>query len=317
MSNSFKGDFLGFTFNSVHSSDLGIVRITTGGRSNKDLSPTIKDSTVDIPGSDGMYFLYSQYQQRQFQIDFAFDNLSEIDIKNIRELFGDNKIHNLVFDEEPYKMYSAKVSSSAKLNYICFDNEDATARVYKGEGNVVFTAFYPFAKAPLKTWTEYVDTTIEDRHYDVNGVCIEEWVEASGLKASLSGYDTFGAGTEVLLYNPGDINSPISMVIKVNTEDVFQISYENAGDTKGRIIIDTSELTVDKYYRLNSKIKILEGGIYSNNVFVPDGTIHNGAIVAGDFFQIEPAPTATVQKLICTNASVVSITNIQYDYLYL
>jgi phage-related protein len=317
MSNDFRGDFLGFTFNTTHSSELGIVRVNTGNRGHEDLSPKFKDITVDIPGSDGIYYLSSQYQERQFQIDFAFDDLGENDIKSIRELFGDNKIHDLVFDEQPYKAYSCKVSLPTKLSYICFDNEDASARVYKGEGNVVLTAYYPFAKAPKKTWTEYVSTTVGEKHYDENGVCIEEWAQASGLKNSLSGYDNFGSSAEALLYNPGDIDSPLSMVIQVLTSGTLQISYTKGGNTKGKVIIDTSELTIGAYYRFNSKIKILEGGTYGSGAFTPDGTIYNSAIIAGDFFKIEPAPSTTVQKLVRTSTTIAAITNIQYDYLYL
>ena len=148
--------------------------------------PKLRILQVDIPGSDGVYFVTSQYQQRQFQVAFAYDGVSEANIKQIRDLFSDKEVHSLIFDEEPYKTYSVKVTSPVKLSFICFDNLEGTARVYKGEGNVTFTAFYPFAKATYKTWTDYVIETEGTRHYDVNGVCVEEWVEASGLKIHFS-----------------------------------------------------------------------------------------------------------------------------------
>jgi len=36
-----KGDFLGFTFNGVHSSELGLTRVSDGSRYNENLYPTI------------------------------------------------------------------------------------------------------------------------------------------------------------------------------------------------------------------------------------------------------------------------------------
>lgn len=315
MSNSFKGDFLGFTFNGIHSSELGIVRVNIGGRGQLDLSPQFKDNTVDVPGSDGIYYLTTQYQQKQFQISFAFDNVSETNIKTMRTLFSAKEVYSLIFDEEPYRSYDVKVSAPVKLSYICFDNADNTARVYKGEGDVTFTAFYPFAKAPYKTWTEYVETTEGDRHYDINGVCIEEWLDAANLKENLTDYDAF-IGTDALLYNPGDVVSPMSFVFQVKESGYFQVKYTKSGDTKGIVIIDTSELTDENYYRFNSKTRLLEGGAIVSNVFVPDGLVYNQAIIAGDFFSIDPAASTVEQKLVQSSTTMCLISQIQYDYLY-
>ena len=43
------GDFIGFTFNGVHSSDMGIIRTSDGSRFNENLLPTSTDKTVQIP----------------------------------------------------------------------------------------------------------------------------------------------------------------------------------------------------------------------------------------------------------------------------
>jgi hypothetical protein len=37
----FKGDYMGFTYNHVHSSELGIVRVSDGSRFNENLLPTM------------------------------------------------------------------------------------------------------------------------------------------------------------------------------------------------------------------------------------------------------------------------------------
>jgi phage-related protein len=57
-------DYIGFTYNNVHSSDLGIVRVNNGSRFEENLLPTIKDKTVEVPGRDGVYYFGSQYTQR-------------------------------------------------------------------------------------------------------------------------------------------------------------------------------------------------------------------------------------------------------------
>ena len=163
MSN-WRGDYMGFTYNNVHSSDLGIVRVSDGSRFNENLLPTMQDKTVPVPGGDGSYFFGSYYTQRQFNISFAFDDLTEEQLARIRSHFGDKQIYDLIFDEAPYKVYSAKVTGTATLKYIPFA-EGATGRLYKGEGTIQFTCFYPFARC----WSNNKDDYKNHRayqHYD-------------------------------------------------------------------------------------------------------------------------------------------------------
>lgn len=160
----FSSDYIGFSFNGVHSSELGIKRISEGSRFNENLLPTIQDKTIQVPGGDGMYYFGSYYTQRQFSISYAFDSLTEQQLNRIKAVFGDKKPHRLVFDEVPYKAYLAKVTGSASIKHIPFA-EGATNRVYKGEGNIQFTAYEPFARSVHKYLEEFIElkgTMIEE-----------------------------------------------------------------------------------------------------------------------------------------------------------
>lgn len=147
-------DYIGFTFNGVHSSSLGIVRTSEGSRFNENLLPTIQDKTVQVPGGDGMYHFGGYYTQKQFNISYAFDALTEEQLAEIKRIFGDKKIHELIFDEAPYKKYYAKVTGSASIKHIPFA-EGATNRVYKGEGSIQFTAYDPYGYSVKKYLKEY------------------------------------------------------------------------------------------------------------------------------------------------------------------
>ena len=182
-------DYVGFTFNGVHSSSLGIVRTSEGSRFNENLLPTIQDKTVQVPGGDGMYHFGSYYTQRQFNISYAFDKLTEEQLAKIKEVFGDKKIHELIFDEAPYKKYYAKVTGSASIKHIPFA-EGATNRVYKGEGSFQFTAYDPYAYSVNKYLSEYSQSNIE------------EWKDAANLLELQGNYDK-PIGAEIQLYNPG------------------------------------------------------------------------------------------------------------------
>lgn len=125
-------DFLGFTFqdnstNIYHSKrDLGIIRTSDSDRYKDTLIPEINDKTVEIPGIDGVYFYGSNFKERQFDISFAFDSLTEKQLRKLREVFGYQHTGLLSFDEQPYKTYFVKVAAPPELNYVCFDEQKKT-----------------------------------------------------------------------------------------------------------------------------------------------------------------------------------------------
>lgn len=115
------GDFLGFTFGGYHSSDLGITRVSGGDRYDEQLHPEIKDRTAEVPGLNGEYYFGSDFGSRQFDIEIAYDSLTEEQFRSLRKVFGTKDIKELIFDERPYKRYLAKLESPIELSYICFD----------------------------------------------------------------------------------------------------------------------------------------------------------------------------------------------------
>ena len=142
-------DFIGFKYNGTHSSYYEIFRTSDGSRYNDNLIPQLMEKTTDVPGGDGQYYFGSFYKTRQFSISIAFENLSEEKYREMRTWLDGKEIHDLIFDEAPYKVYSAKVTGTPQLKTICFEKDGA--RVYKGEGTIQFTCYYPFAHTPKLT----------------------------------------------------------------------------------------------------------------------------------------------------------------------
>lgn len=138
----FQGDFLGFQLGEEHSYRLNITRVSTNDRYQDTLLPAFTDVTVQVPGGDGTYYFDTYYNQKQFTIDFVFDDLRDEDLRSLRQLFSFKSIKPLIFDEFPYKKYMVKCMVPPQLRYICFDEYDV--RVYKGEGTVQLIAYYPF-----------------------------------------------------------------------------------------------------------------------------------------------------------------------------
>ena len=266
-------DYVGFTFNGTHSSQLGIVRTSDGSRFNENLLPTIQDKTVQVPGGDGTYYFGSFYTQKPFNIQFAFDDLTEQEFAELKKWLGDKKVHELIFDETPYKAYQAKITGSATMKYIPFE-EGATNRLYKGEGSVQFTAYYPYAKSTFKFLDECEAT---------NKL---EWKAASAMKETQGVYDILNDNkNQILLYNPGDIEAEFQLKIEFDETGAlpkFGISLNNYS---GRALSfkNISRQGYDKYIQIDSKLNLVEG---YNEDGTKSGNLYNKYIIAGQFFKI-------------------------------
>lgn len=144
-------DFIGFTYNGKHSlRDLGIYRTSNGSRYSNNLTATMTDKTADVPGGDGQYYFGTTFKNRTFTVNYAFDELTEAKFQQLKVVFDGKGIHDLIFDEAPDEIWSAKVTGTASIKYICFEDESLTdgyKRVYKGEGSITFTCYHPFARS--------------------------------------------------------------------------------------------------------------------------------------------------------------------------
>lgn len=157
----FRGSFLGFTYNSTHSSLFNIVRSEI--YSNTPILPQPKDVTVDKPHASGQYYFGSNLGPRNFTINFAFTELTEEQLRLMQLKWGDKNIHGLVFDEYPYKVYSAKVTNSPVVKYIAYGVGEN--RYYNGEGTLNLACYFPYAQSRFEYQEEY---TVDNIH---------EWVD--------------------------------------------------------------------------------------------------------------------------------------------
>lgn len=208
------GDFTGFSFNGIHSSTLGIIRVSNGDRYKEELQSEVRDKTVEIPGNNGDYYYWSTYGPKTHTIDIAFDSMTEVQFRQLRQLFATKKVCELIFDERPYKVYYAKIESPIELEYICFDEEEYTwnteghrskekdaetgeyqpgdyipgsidhkvytgkkRRIYKGEGTITLISYYPFAKQLYRILDNYAIKPVAGVTY----TNVDEWAESSGI----------------------------------------------------------------------------------------------------------------------------------------
>lgn len=298
------GDFTGFTFCGLHSfTDLQITRVSNGSRYNETILPAFQDVTASVPGRDGQLYWEAFYSNKPHPFQIAFDGLDETHFRKLRQTFAADKEGWLIYDELPYKKYWAKAQGPVQLNYICFDDPDTGARVYKGEGTINLISYDPFAHSVNKYLDEYSAASYPNKN---------EWKDSCGMKATKGTYDGTSS-TTITLYNGGDRPTdwmafyPISSTGSSLTT-ITLTSGQNTLGTLGFTTI-TRKDSNDTFMRINTRTNLIEGCKKVNGVYVLTGSLYNEFKTTGDFFKIPVGGDYVF-------TSNTACTEVQYDYLY-
>ena len=145
--------FIGFHFKEQSSKDVyNIYRVSEGDRYTIDLDSDSQDITVEVPGRDGAYYFGTTYKPKVFNIKIAFDNLTSDQLTGLKTWLSKKvdttqstvqALYEFYLDEEPDEKYMVRVTGMPQLKCIPFDDAE-NRTIYKGEGTIQFTAYYPF-----------------------------------------------------------------------------------------------------------------------------------------------------------------------------
>jgi hypothetical protein len=309
-------DYVTFSFDGVHSSELGIIRTTDGSRYEENLLPTIQDKTVQVPGGDGTYIFGSYFTQIPFSFPIAFDGMSETQRQKLRKVLAVKTPKKLILDETPYKYYLVKPTGTPSFKYIPFDetcdetdegavyrNGNWVKRVYKGEGTLNFLAYSPYAYNNGRYLDDFSD-------YDN----LNEWAAASNFLQSQGNYDTFASQNGLYnckVYNSGTEETHYKLYFTDNSSgriNAITLSQgTSADDTSTILSIKTIALeSGDTSIRINTKLNLIEGLNSSGEI---TGNIYNKYIDSGTFEKL-PVGESVIQ-------TTVRPTKIEYDFLYI
>lgn len=340
-------DYIGFSFNGVHSSQIGVYRITDGNRYNENLFPTVQDKVIQAPGADGTYFFNSYYTQKPINLSIGFDNLTESGLRELKAWLGEKQPARLIYDETPYKYHLVKITGTPNIKYLPFDepcdkNDEgayevsnsysfASAgtltnpnikteydsdkfyqhRVYKGEGTLSFVAYSPYAKNVY----QYLDQ-FGNAYTNKN-----EWAKASGLLTTSTSSDGIDWNTPIFsddkelclfrVYNGGDYETDFRLSLIGFDYNIKIPSFTLAVDGEEFLQIDAIE-SADSGVRIDTHLQLIEG---INSYNAVSGNIYNNKKLAGTFpklplgeHMITLVFDAPVDNLIC---------GLEYNYLYL
>lgn len=309
----FKGDQLGFTFNGIHSSVLGIVR-TQSGLSKMALAPEGRSKTKRLQGRDEEFYYNTTYTKKSLTIDFAFYKLSDIQIRNMQSLFNDRQIHDLIFDEEPHKVYSAKVTGVASIKHLCFEENDEV-RYYNGEGNIQFVCYFPFARSLYPYREDYSQEEFPS----------QTWLECSGLPSNqdFGIIERDGNNFSTSLYNPGDADAIFRIWIK--TQELFKEKPMTLTITSRNTINGENTFKINDW--INTKTEECEGlcidlynmyvvGAVNVNNKKVDNILYT-ANTEGEYFQLPANQITYLDFALETEETSLDNFEIKLDVVYL
>ena len=286
-------DFIGFTFNGCHSSEFNIYSVSDGSRYQDNLVPNPIDYTEQVPGGVGQYYFGSDMDIKEFPLSIAYDNLSELQVRELRNWLAPDTVGELIFDERPYKTYTAKISTSPSLSFICFDkynsNTGKKERVYKGEGSINFVCYYPLGvvsgdKKQLGWYREQIDdriyrsiggsSSIIDYKLENNEIAIFEKIKGntieigSGDKSPDNPYNIVGSNpTKVTVCGRNLIPYPYTSL----PSTVTRISFADNGDGTITVNGTAADETAGRLHFLSNLLRI-PAGTYTLSGCAPNGS---------------------------------------------
>lgn len=318
-----KGDFIGFTLGNIHSSELGLVRVSDGSRYNEDLLPPLQDKKGQVAGRDGEVYFGSQYGSKPLKVPVAFDNMREEDFSKLRRLLSIKTPQVLWFDENPYKQWLVKSANIQSFKWVCFDETGSGRgkRIYKGEGTLEFNCFTPHATSRFI----YLDEAIDYANFD-------EWCAGSGLRwkkntiIKTPDYDEDGYEVEygeplryafkidkfyrrgMFVYNAGDVpikpriiceipddyeaTKDISLrIYSFDNSDIEEDEEPNKFYQVGQIILSKEIIAQcrangDTHFIVDSKLKMIKGATQVEDIYQLTGYIYNKYHKSGDYLEI-------------------------------
>ena len=322
-----KGDFIGFTYDETHSSEMGIIRTSNGDRYQEDLLPNIEHKKVSIPGSDGSYDFGTYYRDKSFSISIAFDSLSELQYERLRMIFGDRKVHRLIFDEKPYKVYLVKIEQKPNFQTICFDYNGE--RVYKGEADLNFiTSGSPFARSRYKYKEDYTSNNIAE--WTTTYGNRSEWLAASRIE-SQGNRDKFDSVAKTIsVFNAGQLPTDFKLRLKFSVNGIIPTGNMSIEGREGVDTLHWKEMQRqddDWGVEIDTRLNLMRGVrvVGEARDIITTGNIYNHYKEKGNFFKIPENKIfdGNEMKIIfngiaSTNAPSPTdgIPFIVYDYLY-
>ena len=222
-------EFTNIKFGNYWSKQLGLTVVSNGDRQTQNLFYDFSNATLNVPGrKDTMYFGVNG-RGRNITINFAFDNLKQEQLEQIKQWLAPQNIKDLILDFMPYCKFVAKVNSNPTINFLPFEeivelnNKKFKRIIYKGELEIDFLLLSHEGFSDYHNYEEVMTLFDYDSEY------IPEWVfssklpsaegqpqyDAKGIKFGNFYLDNLSITDTLLIGNSGTNDSKVNLTFEL------------------------------------------------------------------------------------------------------
>lgn len=140
-----QNDYIDFKFGDHWASEFNLLAVSSSDRYTPPVYGSVNPNIATIMGKKGVYKWKTQVNEKIFNINIAFDNVTIAQLNQIKQWLQPNKIQKLIFSEEPYKYYWAALNAEIDFSHLPFvEGEKQVGErtiiegVYKGEMVISF-----------------------------------------------------------------------------------------------------------------------------------------------------------------------------------
>ena len=254
-------EFIDIKFGDKWASDFNLVVVSSGDRYSPPVYGNVNSNTSTVMGKRGVYKWKTQYNEKIFSVNMAFDNLNSKDINQIKKWLNPSKIQKLFFSDEPYKFYYASVNAEPSFSFLPFfekrtsSTKTITDAIYKGELNLEFVAIDNYGYSEYGNFTK---VEIEkDKRYDEDETfsTVMPWVQQSNL------LNTGKYAEAAQIYSASFFDQDTGETTNGLGEDEYHRFYLlNSGNNNAKLNLSFDLVLPDENYNLVIGVKKVKKG---------------------------------------------------------
>lgn len=181
-------EYIDIKFGDKWASEFNLVVVSSGDRYSPPVYGNINSNTSTVAGKRGVYKWKTQYNEKIFSVNIAYDNLSVRDVSKIKAWLNPSKIQKLVFSDEPHIFYYACLNSDPQFDFLPFIEggrkvgaNTLVNGIYKGELTLEFNAIDGVGYSDYDNFDNVeIEPDLEYGNSEYVGT-IMPWVQSSNL----------------------------------------------------------------------------------------------------------------------------------------
>jgi hypothetical protein len=267
-------DFTGFYYDSRHSSEFNIFRISNNPYYQEPLYGNIQDNYREVVGRSGGYFINTIHGVKSFSISLAFQDMTIKQFNDFKAwMFPSSTFKTLIWDESPWKECYCKVSQNPMIDYIPLGKQEIVGLVLTSVNNHVLSGMVtiqmlqtdPYSYATAQSVADFSSKgTYENIWYNNSNILLTAQTPATTIS-------NVSTATYALIYNGGNKSVFPDVTITGTGTNIIVAREVSAGTFEG---ISIDAITAETLIVENDNGQIILDGTPDTLVTFRKNTSH-------------------------------------------